>query len=123
VSAGDWRLRHKTTDRGFYEAARRAAAAAGADEAVLIDDAGRVTEGSFTNVFVERDGALLTPPATHGRLPRGLRPALLDDRRAREAELRLDDLAGGFLLGNAIRGLMPARLLGEDDLPSPSGEG
>ncbi|MET0181155.1 MAG: aminodeoxychorismate synthase component I [Novosphingobium sp.] len=112
VSAGDWRLRHKTTDRGFYAAARRAAAAAGADEAVLLDEAGRITEGSFTNVFVARDGVLLTPPAGLGLLPGVLRRALLDEGRAREAELRLDDLAGGFFLGNAVRGLLPARLLG-----------
>ena len=31
--------------------------------------------------------------------------------RAAEAELRLADLAGGFFIGNALRGLMPALLL------------
>ena len=30
---------------------------------------------------------------------------------AREAELRLDDLGNGFFIGNALRGLVPARLL------------
>jgi para-aminobenzoate synthetase/4-amino-4-deoxychorismate lyase len=62
-------------------------------------------------VFVERDGALLTPPASLGLLPGVLRQSLLDEGRAREAELTLDDLAGGFLLGNAVRGLTPARIL------------
>lgn len=111
VDAGDLRLRHKTSDRQFYDAARRAARAAGADEALFIDHAGRLTEGSFTNLFVERDGALLTPPAARGLLPGVLRRALIEEGRAHEADLTLDDLAPGFLLGNALRGLMPATLL------------
>ena len=112
VSPGDWRLRHKTSDRGFYEDALAAARAAGADEAVFVDAEGRVTEGSFTNLFVERDGVCLTPPAALGLLPGVLRGALIDEGRAVEAELRIADLAGGFLIGNALRGLIPAKLLG-----------
>lgn len=111
VDPGDWRLRHKTSERGFYEEALEAAKAEGADEALLVDPQGRVTEGSFSNIFVERDGILLTPTASLGLLPGVLRRSLLDAGTAREAELTLDDLAGGFLLGNALRGLMKAELL------------
>jgi len=112
VAAGDWRLRHKTSDRGFYEQALTVARAAGADEAVFVDEAGRVTEGSFTSLFVERDGKLLTPRESLGLLPGVLRRSLLDAGRAAEAELTIGDLTGGFLIGNALRGLLPARLLG-----------
>ena len=112
VAANDWRLRHKTSDRGFYEEALAVAKAAGAEEAVFVDDEGRVTEGSFTNVFVEREGTLLTPPAALGLLPGVLRRSLLDAGRAADAELRIPDLEAGFLIGNALRGLLPARLLG-----------
>ena len=112
VDPGDWRLRHKTTDRGFYEAARRAAQAAGADEALLVHPDGVVTEGSFTSIFVERGGVLLTPPVERGLLPGVLRARLLAEGRAREADLTLDDLSGGFLIGNALRGLLPAALIG-----------
>ena len=112
VDAGDFRLRHKTSDRAFYDAARRAAQGAGADEALLIGDDGLLTEGSFTNLFVERGGMLVTPPAALGLLPGVLRAALIADGRAHEGALRLADLAGGFLVGNALRGLIPARLLG-----------
>lgn len=112
VAADDWRLRHKTTDRGFYEAALRAARGAGADEALLLRDDGLITEGSFTNVFVRRaDGRLITPRATSGLLPGVLRRSLIDADKAVEGDVRLADLAEGFLLGNALRGLMPARLL------------
>jgi para-aminobenzoate synthetase/4-amino-4-deoxychorismate lyase len=78
-----------------------------------------VTEGSFTNIFVERDGVLLTPPASLGLLPGVLRRAYLMRGDAREATLTLDDLSGGFLIGNAVRGLMRAVL----DLPTASKEG
>lgn len=112
VSDGDWRLRHKTTDRGFYEAGLAAAKQAGAGEALFLRDDGLITEGTFTNVFVERDGTLLTPRADLGLLPGVLRRHLIDTGRAVEADLTLDDLAGGFLVGNALRGLIPAQLLG-----------
>ena len=111
VDPGDWRLRHKTSDRGFYDAARDAAALAGADEALFLRDDGLVTEGSIGTVFVERDGMLLTPPTSLGLLPGVLRQSLIEAGQARETQLTLDDLEHGFLLGNALRGLQPARLL------------
>ena len=110
VDPGDWRLRHKSSDRSFYEAGLAAAQAAGADEALFIRDDGLLTEGCFTNLFVERDGRLLTPPARLGLLPGVLRRSLIDEGRAVEAELSLSDLKDGFLIGNALRGLMKAVL-------------
>jgi para-aminobenzoate synthetase/4-amino-4-deoxychorismate lyase len=110
VVPGDWRLRHKSTDRGFYDVARAVAEARGAHEAVFVREDGLVTEGSVTNVFVERNGALLTPPTSLGLLPGILRGELLAEGRAVEAELTLGDLADGFFIGNGLRGLMPARL-------------
>ena len=108
VDAGDWRLRHKCIDRAFYEVARDLARQAGADEALLMRDDGLVTEATHSNIFVERDGVLLTPPAGLGLLPGVLRRSLLEEGRAKEAELRIDDLSQGFLLGNSVRGLMKA---------------
>ena len=110
VEPGDWRLRHKTSDRSFYEAAMAVAKQRGAGEALLVREDGLVTEGSISNVFVERDGKLLTPPAALGLLPGVLRRQLLDEGRAEEAELTLDDLAKGFFIGNATRGLLSAML-------------
>jgi len=79
--------------------------------ALLLRDDGLLTEGCFTNLFVERGGKLLTPPASLGLLPGVLRRSLLEQGRAEEAELTLDDLKDGFLIGNALRGLVPAVLL------------
>ncbi len=108
VASGDWRLRHKTSDRAFYDDARRAG---GAFETIFVTPDGEVTEGSFTNIFVPRDGALLTPPAAAGLLPGVLRAALIADGRAIEARLTPADLQGNFYIGNALRGLIAARLV------------
>jgi para-aminobenzoate synthetase/4-amino-4-deoxychorismate lyase len=107
VDPGDWRLRHKTTDRAFYDDPRRAA---GAFECLFVRPDGRLTEGSFTNLFVPRDGMLLTPPAALGLLPGVLRQRLIEDGHAVEAPLTAADLTDGFFIGNALRGLIPARL-------------
>lgn len=112
LDPSDWRLAHKTSDRGFYEDALAAARGLGANEAVLVRADGLVTEGSWASIFVEgKDGVLLTPPPSLGLLPGVLREHLIAEGRAREAALTLDDLAGGFWLGNALRGLMRAELI------------
>jgi para-aminobenzoate synthetase/4-amino-4-deoxychorismate lyase len=107
VAPEDFRLRHKTSDRAFYDAAR---AAADVFEVLFTDPDGFLTEGSFTTLFVERDGTLVTPPLGRGLLPGVLRARLLDEGRAIEGDVRPEDLAGIFLIGNALRGLVRARL-------------
>jgi para-aminobenzoate synthetase/4-amino-4-deoxychorismate lyase len=107
VDPGDWRLFHKSGDRAFYDEARRAS---GQFECVFVTADGLLTEGSFTSLFVERDGQLLTPPARLGLLPGTLRAELLESGLAREVELTRNDLETGFLVGNSLRGLLPARL-------------
>lgn len=107
VAPEDFRLGHKTTDRAFYDEARLAA---GTWEVVFRDPSGHVTEGSFSNIFVERDGRLLTPPLARGLLPGMLRRRLLDEGKAVEADLTEADLEAGFFLGNSFRGLLAARL-------------
>lgn len=114
VSPADFRLRHKTSDRRFYDAARQGSKCF--DVAFVAPD-GQVTEGSFTSIFVERDGLLHTPPLSAGLLPGILRAKLLGTGRAVEALVRPDDLAQGFYVGNAVRGLIRARLVAEP--PSP----
>lgn len=108
VTADDWRLHHKTTERGIY---REALAAGGTFEVLLVDDAGFLTEGSFTNIFVERGDKLVTPPLSRGLLPGVLRASLIALGEAVEGDLRPYDLERGFFIGNAARGMVSAQLL------------
>lgn len=103
--------RHKTTDRALYDAALKALAGKPAVfDAVFLNERGEVAEGARSNLFVERDGVLLTPPLASGALPGVLRGELLAAGRAREVVLWPADLAQGFWLGNALRGLVWVRL-------------
>ncbi len=106
VEAGDFRLRHKITDRAFYDDARRSRP--DCDEVVFVGTDGLLTEGSITALFVERDGRLLTPRLETGLLPSILRRELLESGKAIEADVRVDDLADGFVVGNSLRGLIRA---------------
>lgn len=110
VAPDDFRLAHKTTRRGFYDRAR---VASGAWEVLFTDPQGFLTEGSFTSIFVEREGGLLTPPLSRGLLPGVLRAELIETGRAIEHDLVPADLEGGFFLGNALRGLVAAVTVAE----------
>jgi para-aminobenzoate synthetase/4-amino-4-deoxychorismate lyase len=107
VDPADFRLRHKTTDRAFHDDARRAA---GCFETIFVRPDGLLTEGSFTNLFVRKDGRLVTPPLSLGLLPGILRAGLVETGEAVEGPLTQEDLRGDFFIGNALRGLMAARL-------------
>ncbi len=114
VDAGDPFLRHKTTRRAIYERAFTEASSQGCNDALLLNRQGFVTETSRSNVFVERDGVLLTPPLEHGLLPGVLRREFIESGAAREAPLRLDDLrqAERWFVGNSLRGLQLAKIAG-----------
>ena len=102
-------LQVKTTERGVYDRAR-AALPDRVDEVIFLNERGEVCEGTITNVFVERDGVLLTPPASCGLLPGILRQELLAAGKAKEAVLRVEDLRGvdRVFVGNSLRGLIEA---------------
>ena len=107
VAADDFRLSYKTTARAFMEVAR---ADGGKYETIFVDPDGQLTEGSFTSIFVERDGKYLTPPIARGLMPGLLRARLIEEGKAEEADLTVADLANGFYIGNVVRGLIKARL-------------
>jgi para-aminobenzoate synthetase/4-amino-4-deoxychorismate lyase len=107
VDPSDFRLRYKTTDRRFLDQARQGEQAY---ETIFIDPDGQLTEGSRTNIFVDRGGKLLTPPLTRGIMPGILRAKLIEEGRAEEEDLTPDDLRQGFFIGNIVRGLIPAKL-------------
>jgi para-aminobenzoate synthetase/4-amino-4-deoxychorismate lyase len=113
LDADDYLLRHKTTARSRYD--RELASLAARPEmfdAIFLNTRGEVCEGARSNVFVERDGLLLTPPLSCGLLPGVMRRQLIESGRAVEQVLRLEDLqaASALYMGNALRGLIAVRL-------------
>jgi para-aminobenzoate synthetase/4-amino-4-deoxychorismate lyase len=118
VRSGDPFLYHKTTRRAFFETEwKRLNAAFGADEALFVNERGELTEGSRTNIFVERGDVLLTPAQHCGLLPGTLRAQLIAEGKAREAVLTPADLAAGdaLFVGNSVRGLIAAQFIGVED--------
>ena len=72
--------------------ARLEANRAGADEAVMLNTAGRVTEGSADNLFIVQGGRLLTPPASDGALAGITRAVVLELAAALGIEAREQSL-------------------------------
>jgi para-aminobenzoate synthetase / 4-amino-4-deoxychorismate lyase len=114
LPAGDPFVRHKTTHRPFYERALAWARQRGAEEAILVNEQGEVTEGTISNVWIRRGGQLLTPPLAGGGLRGVQRAHLLASRDdAAEAPITPQDLrtADAVLLSNAVRGLWEVQLI------------
>ncbi len=111
VHADDPWLAVKSTQRVFYDR-MRAALPDGVDEWLFLNDRNELAEGTITNLFlVMPDGRKLTPARACGVLPGVLRAHLLADGWA-ETRLSLRDLhaARQVFMGNALRGLIPAKL-------------
>ena len=106
-------LRHKTTHRDNYEAARAEYPAVEADEVLLLNEKGEPCEGTITSIFLDDGtGILKTPPISCGLLAGVLRTEMICARRARIQHLTLADLQTGTLyMGNSLRGLIRATLL------------
>jgi branched-chain amino acid aminotransferase len=99
----------------------QAAREAGADEAIGLNTAGRLCDGSRTTLYVVRNGETLTPRGADGALPGVIRRVLLEAGLAREAALTPRDLAGAdaAFLSNAPRGIIPVTRIAGLDRPLP----
>ncbi|HEX2223693.1 MAG TPA: aminotransferase class IV [Thermoanaerobaculia bacterium] len=111
-----------------YQANRlalREAEAAGAWEVLLLNEHGRLAEGSRTNVALVLDGRIFTPPESEGCLPGTVRRRLLERGALQERTLTVDDLARaeGVLLMNSLIGALPVGWMDDRPLAAPvSGE-
>lgn len=66
---------------------------AGVDEALLLNAQGRVAEGTADNVFIVRDGCLLTPPCSEGALEGITRELILELAASAGLPVRVQPLA------------------------------
>lgn len=99
--------------------ARREAAAAGADDAVLLNTAGRVAEASAANLFLRLDCGWVTPPVSEGALPGTMRAVLAEAWDAAERPVTVADLhrADAIVLTTALGVREVAGLLSDTALP------
>lgn len=102
----------KRLDYSESYAARRLAETMGADEAILTNTKGNIACGATSNLFIEEDGVLITPPLSEGVLA-GVTRKHLVARGAREEPITKERLiaADKAFLTNSFIGLRPATLL------------
>jgi para-aminobenzoate synthetase/4-amino-4-deoxychorismate lyase len=110
VDPRDELLYHKTSLRGRYDEAR--GRHPDADDVVLVNVHGEVTETTIGNLVVRLDGRWWTPPLDAGLLPGIERAALLDAGRIAERPITLAELEDAEALAviNSVRGWRDARL-------------
>ncbi len=97
-------LFNKTTERRLYEHARVAAPMA--DDVLLWNARGELTESTVANLVVELDGRMVTPPVSCGLLPGVFRGDLVARGEVQERVVRVTDLAQvtRLWLVNSLRG-------------------
>ena len=112
VDSSDPFLFHKTTHRAVYATAK--AAAPHADDVLLWNERGEITEGCIYNVLVKVDGEWFTPPVDCGLLNGTYRQYLLDCGDIRERIILKDELANAeeIVLINSVRKWRNAVLVG-----------
>lgn len=110
----------KTGNYLSHVLAIREARASGAHEAFMLDHDGFVTEGTTSNIFVVRQGVLVTPPLAAGILEGVTRGVVLELARqagleVREEPLRPADLeaAEEICITSTIREIVPVTRLGD----------
>ena len=99
---------------------------AGYDEAILLNEHGRVSEGSGENIFIVKDGVLLTPPLSEGVLQGITRDTVITFARDLdipfvESPLLRQDLYladEAFYTGTAAE-VVPIRSVDERDIGAP----
>jgi para-aminobenzoate synthetase/4-amino-4-deoxychorismate lyase len=104
-------LYHKTSLRETYES--RQGRHPGADDVVLINQRGELTETTRANLALRLDGRWWTPPLSSGCLPGVERGRLLDENKITERVLARADLdrAEELAVLNSLRGWRSAFLL------------
>jgi len=113
VNSDDVFMFHKTTRRSAYD--KRLKRHPAADEVLMVNERGEVTEFTTGNVVAELDGRWVTPPVSTGLLGGVFRAHLLATGGVTEATITLTDLERATRIGlvNSVRGWRPAVPLAE----------
>ncbi|MGL5631645.1 MAG: aminotransferase class IV, partial [Azovibrio sp.] len=115
--------RHKTTYRPHYDQGWQQAEQQGAFDSLFFNQQDQLLEGGRSSIFVKINGTWLTPPLSLDILPGVIRTYILQhqqailDAPASEAIITRTQLqqAEEILAVNALRGIMPARIVLSQD--------
>jgi 4-amino-4-deoxychorismate lyase len=105
--------------------ARREARSLGFDEAIFVNEAGRLAEGSTSNIFWLKEGILFTPSLECGLLPGVIRGVVIEIAselgvEVREGQFDLDSLRssqGGFFTNSLIGSVIISQIDGSKLTP------
>jgi para-aminobenzoate synthetase/4-amino-4-deoxychorismate lyase len=110
TNSNDRFLYHKTTNRNLYNEELHTARTQGYFDVIFRNEREEITEGAISNIFIEKDGKLYTPPLNCGVLPGTYRRYVLESAEwdAQEKILTLQDLrnADRIYVTNAIQGML-----------------
>lgn len=116
VKSDDVLLYHKTTSRDFFTRQyQHYKAKNDCYDVLFTNEKGELTEGSFNNLLIKKDGVFYTPPVTCGLLGGIFRNSLLKGGKIKTVEKILiqHDLeqADEIYMANAVRGLVKVELV------------
>ena len=105
-----------------YQANRlalRKAEAEGAYEALLLNQRGRLVEGSRTNIALVFPDGVVTPPKSEGCVPGTVRRRLIEKGAIAEEPIAPEDLAmaSEVLLMNSLIGVLPVSRINSQEIP------
>lgn len=106
--------------------AKQEAMSQGDDEAILLNTASNVADGSISNVFIVKDQQIFTPPVSDGALPGVVRAILLEefssDFSITEKSINSGELkqADEIFLTNALMGIKSVYKIDNTDFSSCS---
>jgi branched-chain amino acid aminotransferase len=103
----------KRLDYSRSYAARRQAESLGAQEAILTNTMGNIACGATSNLFIEENGILITPPLSDGVLAGVTRKNIIIERNAKEQSVSFQRLqaADNVFLTNSFIGLRKVRVI------------
>lgn len=102
----------KTTNRNQYDREYRKYSAKGFFDVIFFNEKSELTEGSITNIFIEKRGIISTPILSSGILNGTYRKYMLDnDASIIERKLYVNDLieADNIFLTNSVRGIIQVK--------------
>jgi len=107
---------HKTTNRDLYDSELKKAREKGYYDVLFLNNKGEITEGAISNIFLENEGKLYTPPISCGLLNGVYRRYMFENGfPVQEKVLFKKDLfeADKVYLANSVRGMVEVNIIDE----------